>query len=90
MPSIDRCIPSSEAKLREKEAIKRAKQRFKIYNEDFKNHCTDVWEKMVKKKKEKKLESDDKRVWKVPGDKLNEEILSCDEHRRCSYLMALK
>ena len=47
--------------------------------------------KWLKKKKEKKkLESDDKRVWKLPGDKLDEEILSCDEYRRCSYLMALK
>lgn len=53
MPSIARCIPSSEAELREKEAIKRAKRRLKIYNEDFKNHYTDVWKKMVKKKKRK-------------------------------------
>ena len=53
MPSIARCIPSSEAKLLEKEAIKRAKRRLKIYNEDFKNHYTEVWKKMVKKKKRK-------------------------------------
>lgn len=54
MPSIARCIPSSEAELREKEAIKRAKRRLAIYNEDFKNHYTDIWKKMVKKKKKRK------------------------------------
>ena len=32
---------------------------------------------MIKKKK-KKLEGNDKRVWKLPGDKLGEENLNTD------------
>lgn len=45
MPSITRSVPGGEAKFPEKEMIKRAKRRLTIYNEDFKNHYTEVWKK---------------------------------------------